>query len=124
GTRFGIYISGKEAILLTPNWRLSYLSYAILTFLILIWNFRAIPKDGKRTSVMIEKGMLSIRGVKGATPLILASFILGVSTAAFLTFSRSFIEVAGNYSDWQLYVFCIIIELFGVLWRYFGSLIE
>src|SRR5699024_6645941 len=111
-------------ILLTPNWRLSYLIYATLTFLILIWNFRAIPKDGKRSSVMFEKGKLSIRGVKGATPLILASLILGVSTAAFWTFSRSFIEVAGDYSDWQLSGFWIIIGLFGVLGGFFGSLIE
>src|SRR5699024_346945 len=123
GTSFGIVLSGVGAILLTPNWRLSYLIYAILTFLILIWNFRAIPKDGKRSSVMIEKGKLSIRGVKGATPLILASFILGVSTAAFWTFSRSFIEVAGNYSDWQLSGFWIIIGLFGVLGGFSGSLI-
>ena len=124
GTSFGIVLSGVGAILLTPNWRLSYLIYAILTFLILIWNFRVIPKVGKRSSVMFEKGKLSIRGVKGATPLIVASLILGVSTAPFWTFSRSFIEVAGNYSDWQLSGFWVIIGLFGVLGGLSGSLIE
>jgi MFS family permease len=46
GTSFGIVLSGVGAILLTQNWRLTYLIYAILTFLILIWNFRAIPKVG------------------------------------------------------------------------------
>ncbi len=102
GTSFGIVLSGLGAYFLTPDWRLTYFIYAILTLLILIWNFRAIPKAGTSSWLMFEKGNLSIRGVKGAIPLILASLILGISTAAFWTFSRSFIEVAGNYSNWQL----------------------
>ncbi|UOQ94720.1 MFS transporter [Halobacillus shinanisalinarum] len=124
GTSFGIALSGIGAILLTPNWRLTYLIYAILTFLILIWNFRAIPKAGTSSRLMFKTGDLSIRGVKGAAPLILASLTLGISTAAFWTFSRSFIEVAGNYSDWQLSGFWVIIGLFGVLGGFSGSLVE
>ncbi|ASN04950.1 MFS transporter [Virgibacillus necropolis] len=124
GTSLGIVLSGVGAILLTPNWRLSYLIYAILAFLILIWNFRAIPKVGASSKIMFKKGNLSIRGVKGAIPLILASLILGISTAPFWTFSRSFIEVAGDYSDWQLSGFWVIIGIFGVLGGFSGSLIE
>lgn len=124
GTSFGIVLTGVGAILLAPNWRMTYLIYAILTFLILIWNFRAIPKVGESPRLTFKKGNLSIRGVKGATPLILASLTLGISTAAFWTFSRTFIEVAGDYSDWQLSGFWIIIGLFGVLGGFSGSLIE
>lgn len=124
GTSFGIVLSGVGAILLTPNWRLTYLIYAILTLLVLIWNFRAIPKDGAISSLMFKKGNLSIRGVKGSIPLIFASLTLGVSTAAFWTFSRSFIEAAGDYSDWQLSGFWVIIGLFGVLGGFSGSLVE
>ncbi|GAB3043454.1 MFS transporter [Virgibacillus ainsalahensis] len=124
GTSFGIALTGLGAILLTPNWRLTYLIYAVLTFLILIWNFRAIPKVGKSSNLMFKKGNLSVRGVKGVTSLILASLILGISTAAFWTFSRSFIEVAGEYSDWQLSGFWVIIGLFGVLGGFSGSLVE
>ncbi|MFD1360919.1 MFS transporter [Lentibacillus salinarum] len=124
GTSLGIALSGAGAILLTPNWRLSYLIYAMVALLILIWNFRAIPKVGASSRLMFKKGNLSIRGVKGAIPLILASLILGISTAAFWTFSRSFIEVASHYSDWQLSGFWVIIGLFGVLGGFSGSLIE
>ncbi|WP_090241214.1 MFS transporter [Lentibacillus halodurans] len=124
GTSFGIALSGAGAILLSPNWRLTYLIYAILTCLILIWNFRAIPKVGTRSKLMFQKGQFSIRGVEGSIPLVLASLILGISTAAFWTFSRSFIEVAGDYSEWQLSGFWIIIGLFGVLGGFSGSLVE
>jgi predicted MFS family arabinose efflux permease len=124
GTSFGIALSGAGAIVLSPNWRLTYLIYAVLTLLILIWNFRAIPKTGIRTNLMFEKGNLSIQGVKGSIPLVLASLILGISTAAFWTFSRSFLEAAGDYSDWQLSGFWIMIGLFGVLGGFSGSLVE
>ncbi|WP_188208105.1 MFS transporter [Alkalibacillus aidingensis] len=124
GTSLGIVLSGLGSILLTPNWRLTYFIYAILTLLVLIWNFRTIPKVAAKSSAMFQKGNLSIRGVKGAIPLILASLILGISTAAFWTFSRSFIEVSGNYSDWQLSGFWVAIGLFGILGGFSGSLIE
>ncbi len=124
GTSFGIALSGAGAILLAPNWRLTYLIYAILTFLILIWNFQTIPKNGMSSRVRFKKGNLSIRGVKGAIPLTLASLTLGFSTAAFWTFSRSFIEVAGDYSEWQLSGFWVIIGLFGVLGGFSGSQVE
>ncbi|WP_431803655.1 MFS transporter [Halobacillus andaensis] len=124
GTSFGIALSGAGAILLTPNWRLTYIIYAILTLLILLWNFQAIPKNGTRTKVRFKTGNLSILGVEGSIALIIASLTLGVSTAAFWTFSRSFIEVTGDYSDWQLSGFWVIIGLCGVLGGFSGSLVE
>jgi len=125
GTSLGIIISGAGSILLTPNWRMTYLIYAVLTLIILVWNFRVIPKAGKSSnSLMFQKGNLSIRGVKGAAPLILASLIMGISTAHFWTFSKTFIETAGNYNSWQLSGFWITIGIFGVLGGFSGSLIE
>ncbi|MDQ0158895.1 MFS transporter [Alkalibacillus salilacus] len=122
GTSLGIILSGLGAIVLSPNWRITYLIYAILTLLVLIWNYRVIPKT-ERTS-FFQIGELSIKGVKGAIPLIIASLILGVSTAAFWTFSRTFIEIAGNYPDWQLSLFWVMIGIFGILGGFSGSMIE
>ncbi|WP_138419766.1 MFS transporter [Aquibacillus sediminis] len=124
GTSFGIVLSGVGAHFLTSDWRMTYLIYAVLTFLVLVWNFRAIPRDGMNSNVQFDKGNLSIRGIKGSVPLILASLILGISTAPFWTFSRSFIEVVGNYSEWQLSGFWVVIGLFGVLGGFSGSLID
>lgn len=124
GTSFGIVLSGIGAILLSPHWRLTYLIYAFLTLLVLIWNFKIIPKTNQHPKIRLEQGHLSIRGVKGAVPLIFASLILGIATAPFWTFSRSFVEMTGHYSDWQLSLFWIVIGLFGVLGGLSGSLIE
>lgn len=124
GTSIGIVLSGLGAILLTANWRLSYLIYAFLAFLVLIWNFCTIPKTETNSWLSFKKGNLSLRGGEGSNPLILASLTIGISTAVFWTFSRSFIEVFGDYSDWQLSGFWIVIGLFGVLGGFSGSLIE
>ncbi|GAA0500673.1 MFS transporter [Salinibacillus aidingensis] len=124
GTSFGIALTGAGAILLSPNWRLTYFIYAMLTLFILIWNYRIIPKISANPKIMLEKGSYSIQGVKGSIPLILASLILGISTAAFWSFSRTFIQVAGDYSEWQLAVFWIVIGIFGVLGGFSGSLVE
>lgn len=124
GTSLGIIFSGVGALLLTTNWRVTYFIYATFTLLVLVWNFRAIPKNDKRSDIMFEKGNLSVRGIKGAIPLIVAAFILGVSTAPFWTFSRSFIEIAGDYTDLQLSGFWITIGIFGILGGFSGSIIK
>ncbi|MFC3040749.1 MFS transporter [Virgibacillus xinjiangensis] len=124
GTSLGIVLSGVGAMLLLENWRLTYGIYAVLTLLVVIWNFRAMPRRRSGSKVRMEKGSLSIQGVKGAIPLIIASLFLGISTAAYWAFSRSFIDVAGNYSDWQLSGFWVTIGLFGVLGGFSGFLIE
>nr|WP_239534025.1 MFS transporter [Thalassobacillus pellis] len=124
GTSFGIGLSGAGAILLTSNWRLTYFIYAMLALFILVWNFNSIPKDNKNPGLMFKKGELSIKGVQGSIPLILASLTLGISTSAFWTFSRSFIEVTGDYSEWQLSGFWVILGLCGVLGGFSGSLVE
>lgn len=124
GTSLGIIITGVMAYFLTSNWRLTYLIYATMTLFVLIWNNWAIPKTGLNSKLTFKKGKLSIRGIKGAGFLSLASLNLGISTAPFWTFSRTFIELAGVYSDWQLSLFWIVIGLFGVLGGFSGSLIE
>ncbi|GAA0335411.1 hypothetical protein GCM10008931_28740 [Oceanobacillus oncorhynchi subsp. oncorhynchi] len=117
GTGFGIAISGLGAILLMPHWRLTYVIYAALALSILLWNYKVIPQvnTGAGSKLMLKKGNFSVRGVKGANRLVIASLLLGFSTAAFWTFSRSFIEAAGGYSSWQLSGFWVMIGLFGVL---------
>ncbi|WP_080873502.1 MFS transporter [Oceanobacillus timonensis] len=126
GTGFGIALSGLGAILLTPHWRFTYAIYAVLALFILIWNYKVIPKmdTGSGSTLMFKKGNLSLQGAKGSTNLVIASLILGFSTAAFWTFSRSFIEMAGDYSNAQLSGFWVMIGIFGVLGGFSGSMIE
>nr|WP_223837371.1 MFS transporter [Bacillus swezeyi] len=123
GTSFGIILSGAGAYVLTPNWRLTYLIYAILTFMILIWNVRAIPKVGESSSLMFKKGNLYTRSKRSRT------FGFGISYpgnfhSGLLDIFRSFMEAAGEYSDWQLSGFWVVIGLFGVPGEFSGSLVE
>lgn len=126
GTGFGIALSGLGAILLMPHWRLTYIIYAALALFVLLWNYKRIPEvaTGAGSKLMLKKGNFSIQGVKGANRLVIVSLLLGFSTAAFWTFSRSFIEAAGDYSSWQLSGFWVMIGLLGVLGGFSGSLIE
>lgn len=124
GTGLGIVITGLMAYFFTSDWRITYLIYAAMTFFVVLWNYSAIPKSQLSSNVTIERGTLSLRGIKGAGFLSLASLILGGSTAAFWTFSRTFVEIAGDYTDWQLSLFWIFIGLFGTLGGFSGSLIN
>jgi predicted MFS family arabinose efflux permease len=123
GTSLGIVLSGAGAVLLTDNWRITYLIYAFFTLLVLIWNARIIPKNWKKADITFEKGNLSVQGMKGAAPLVWSSLVIGISSAAFWTFSRSFIEITGSYNDWQLSVFWITIGVFGVFGGFSGTVI-
>ncbi|WP_373895825.1 MFS transporter [Virgibacillus sp. CBA3643] len=124
GTSIGIILAGAGALILASGWRLTYLIYALIALVVLLWNAKVIPKIGSDPHVTFHKGQFSFRGVKGAIPLIICSTVLGISTAAFWTFSIDFIGTTGSYSDWQLSLFWIIIGVFGILGGFSGSLIE
>ncbi|WP_085522907.1 MFS transporter [Tuberibacillus sp. Marseille-P3662] len=124
GTSIGIALSGAGALILASEWRLTYFIYAIIAFFALLWNAKVIPQIGSNPHVTFEKGKFSFRGVEGAKPLIICSTTLGISTAAFWTFSIDFIESTSSYSDWQFSLFWIIIGVFGILGGFSGSLIE
>ncbi|WP_244527634.1 MULTISPECIES: MFS transporter [Virgibacillus] len=125
GTSIGIILSGLGAILLTPHWRITYFIYAVLTLITLLWNIQIIPKKSMySTRMVLKKGDYSIKGVEGSIRLSIASVVLGICSAAFWTFSRSFFENAGNYEDWQLSIFWVVIGVLGILGGFSGSLIE
>ncbi|MBY7143827.1 MFS transporter [Virgibacillus sp. NKC19-3] len=124
GTSIGIVLAGAGALMLASEWRLTYLIYAFIALFALVWNAKVIPPISSDPNVKFHKGEFSFRGVKGAVPLIICSTVLGISTAAFWTFSIDFIGTTGSYSGWQLPLFWIIIGVFGILGGFSGSLIE
>ncbi|QQK81979.1 MFS transporter [Salicibibacter cibi] len=124
GTSIGLALSGAGALILASEWRLTYVIYALIALLALIWNAKVIPSLGTRPRVTFERGEFSFRLVEGAVPLIICSTTLGISTAAFWTFAIDFLESTNTYSDWQLSLFWIIIGIFGILGGFSGSLIQ
>ena len=124
GTSIGLVLSGIGAIMLASSWRVTYLIYAFIGLITVLWNAKVLLRTDKRSHVIFKKGKFSIKGVKGAIPLIISSTLLGISTAVFWTFAIDFLESTGAYSDWQLPLFWVILGIFGLLGGFSGALIK
>ncbi|WP_035711487.1 MFS transporter [Salibacterium aidingense] len=124
GTSIGLALSGAGALVLASEWRITYFIYAGIALFALIWNAKAVPPPEKNPPVRLEKGKFSFRGVEGAVPLIICSIVLGISTAAFWTFSVDFISSTNAYTSGEQSIFWILIGTFGILGGFSGSLIE
>jgi len=83
GTSIGLVLSGVGAIFLASEWRVTYLIYAFIGIMAFVWNAKVLPRTDSSSHVTFQKGKFSIKGVKGAMPLIISSTTLGISTAAF-----------------------------------------
>lgn len=124
GTSMGLALSGVGALFLASEWRLTYMIYAGVALIAFLWNAKMIPSPGPKPKVMFEKGKFSFRGVEGAVPLVICSTVLGISTAAFWTFSVDFLSSTNQYSSSETSLFWIIIGASGVLGGFSGVLIE
>lgn len=122
GTSLGIVATGVAAILLPLGWRYTYLLYAVIALIVLWWNHRIIPKPDD--SLRMDRGILSAKGLKGANSIIIGAILMGISSACFWTFSRSFIESSGDFSTFVLSLFWVTIGLFGVTSGLGGTVIE
>lgn len=122
GTSLGLMFTGVTAMLPFLNWRMTYLIYSVIAIIVIIWNYYAIPSLNKE--LKIETGSFNIRDVSTSKKIIVASTILGFSTAPFWTFSKSFVESIGTYSNVSLSVFWILIGVFGMVGGMSGAMID
>ncbi|MHB7917170.1 MFS transporter [Staphylococcus borealis] len=118
----GLMFTGVTAMLPFLNWRMTYLIYSVIAIIVIIWNYYAIPSLNKE--LKIETGSFNIRDVSTSKKIIVASTILGFSTAPFWTFSKSFVESIGTYSNVSLSVFWILIGVFGMVGGMSGAMID
>lgn len=123
GTSIGLVLSGIGTIFLASEWRFTYLIYACIGLIALVWNAKILPR-ADHSHVTFKKGRFSFRNIKGAEPLIICSTMLGISTAVFWTFAIDFLESTGRYQAWQLPLFWVILGVFGLLGGFSGSLIK
>ncbi|WP_082232797.1 MFS transporter [Halobacillus massiliensis] len=122
GTSIGTAFTGIIAILMTDSWRETYLVFMIIAVLVLLTNYKVLPKHQKAEQ---EKAAgWSKKEWRRSTQLILASLLLGVSSSAYWTFSRDFIiqvESAPEYlGEW----FWVIIGTAGLLGGTAGTVIN
>lgn len=122
GTSLGIVFAGLSTMFLPVDWRVIYLIYASLAVIVIIWNYTVLPKYGKNMN--IYAGSFNFRDIKGSETLALSSTILGVATAPFWTFSKSFVESLDIYTDTGLSLFWMTIGIFGIAGGISGMVIE
>lgn len=122
GTSIGLMFTGITAMFTFIDWRQTYFIYAILALIVLLWNYLIIPS--LKQNIKIHTGSFNIRDISASTRITTASILLGVSTATFWTFSKSFVQNTGNYSDIALSLFWILIGLFGMIGGISGAIID
>lgn len=122
GTSIGLVFTGITAMLVFIDWRLVYLIYGIIAILITIWNFFIIPS--LKHNININPGSLNILDISASKRIIFASTILGISTAPYWTFSKSYVQNTDHYSPIALSIFWILIGVAGVLGGISGRMID
>ncbi|MEJ7494055.1 MFS transporter [Staphylococcus pasteuri] len=122
GTSIGLVFTGITAMLVFIDWRSVYLIYGIIAILITVWNFFIIPS--LKHNININPGSLNILDISASKRIIFASTILGISTAPYWTFSKSYVQNTDHYSPIALSIFWILIGVAGVLGSISGRMID
>ncbi|WP_022794556.1 MFS transporter [Marinococcus halotolerans] len=113
GTSIGTAFTGAIAIMMVESWRETYIIFMVIAIIVLAANYKVLP----RTQTFEEQSSAGFvkEEWKQSVPLILASLFLGISSAAYWTFSRDFIVnldgVPAYLGDWLW----VIIGLAGLL---------
>ena len=122
GTSLGLVFTGITAMLVFIDWRTTYLIYGVIAILITVWNFFVIPS--LKHSLKIYPGSLNILDISASKRIIMASTILGFSTAPFWTFSKSYVQQTDHYSPIALSIFWILIGVAGIFGGISGHIID
>ncbi|MDZ5783096.1 MFS transporter [Marinococcus luteus] len=113
GTSIGTAFTGAIVIMMVDSWRETYVIFMVIAMVVLAANYKVLPHkstiEKKRSAGFVKQEW------KQSLQLILASLLLGISSAAYWTFSRDFIVnlegVPAYLGDWLW----IIIGLSGLL---------
>ncbi|WP_062239927.1 MFS transporter [Fictibacillus sp. FJAT-27399] len=112
GTSFGLILSGPIAILFTDHWRFAFILFAVISLVVLVWNSLRIPYQ---KSELQNENLISISTFNKAKFLLLSSFIAGFGSSIYWTFSRSFLKVEFNMSDYAGVIFWVVMGVTGAI---------
>lgn len=113
GTSVGVVASGPVALVFAEQWRWGYVLFAILAFLTLWWNARAIKRAKQEPEQSTgSKFKLSLLGE--ARFMILAAIGIGFSSSIYWTFSRSYLTETHDFSTSESMVFWIVMGAAGI----------
>ncbi|MDN4526407.1 MFS transporter [Fictibacillus fluitans] len=121
GTSFGLIVSGPIAILFTDHWRFAFISFAIISLAVLLWNSIRIPYEKPE---LHDEKIISGPIFKKAKYLLLSSFIVGFGSSIYWTFSRSFLKVEYNMSDHESVIFWVTMGVTGAVGGLAGGIMN
>lgn len=123
GTSVGVVASGPVALVFAEQWRWGYVLFAILAFLTLWWNARAIDRAQQEPEQSTgSKFKLSLIGE--ARFMILAAIGIGFSSSIYWTFSRSYLTETHDFSTSESMVFWIVMGAAGIIGGIAGTIIQ
>lgn len=105
------------------QWRWGYVLFAILAFLTLWWNARAIKRAKQEPEQSTgSKFKMSLLGE--ARFMILAAIGIGFSSSIYWTFSRSYLTETHDFSTSESMVFWIVMGAAGIIGGIAGAIIQ
>ena len=123
GTSVGVVASGPVALAFAEQWRWGYVLFAILAFLTLWWNARAIERTKEKPKEAGE-AQFKLDMLGQVRFMILAAIGIGFSSSIYWTFSRSYLTEAQDFSTGGSMVFWIIMGAAGIIGGIAGTIIQ
>lgn len=120
GTGFGILISGPLSYLMGNDWRSIYVIFIIIGIGILIANLILIPKSQPTITNTKHYELSSI--FKLGWKIIISSFILGLASSIYWTFSKSYVDQFNTHNI--AIIFWMIVGISGIIGGFLSSIEE
>ncbi len=120
GTGLGVVVSGPVALLVDESWRVAWWAFAAMALAVTAWTALAIPGGhDRRPATRLPSPLLA----PGATRLLAAATLVGVSSAAVWTFGRDLAIESGGASPRAATVMWIVLGAAGLLAAFTGDLV-
>lgn len=123
GTSIGLIITGPVVLLFSEHWRLSYLIFTVIGIIVLIWAARSISPDQNKTKHPTQiSNWASV--LASAKYLLVSSFIIGLSSSIYWTFSKSYLTSVPFTTANESIVFWMLMGSAGILGGIAGGVIQ
>lgn len=124
GPGLGIALSGPVALLAVGNWRVAWLSFALLGAAVTVWIVAAVPREGTRpprdkTGPHPAGALVS----PAAGRLAATATAFGLASACVWTFGRDHLTLAGDHTETTTILMWIILGIAGLTGAAGGDLI-
>ncbi|MCM3759629.1 MFS transporter [Alkalihalobacillus oceani] len=122
GSGFGLLVTGPVALLFTEYWRLAYLLFVMIALAVFLWNSLSLPVRQEKAGNWEWK--VSWRSISKAKGLLSASLVIGLSSAVFWAFSRSYLTVVHQMTTRESITFWMVMGAAGIIGGLAGNIIR